>query len=110
MSEERRRSVLDEFGPKRLRKQPFSLLKDSAVSARCAVGPDAFVERKAEALPGCCEFAVGEIEGLDGRRCVDNTYCPKRIFGDAQVFVLCPGRDEKLKAKAEKKLREQPRI
>ncbi|MGD0451180.1 MAG: hypothetical protein ABSA79_09035 [Candidatus Bathyarchaeia archaeon] len=46
---------------------------------------------------GCCEF-LDHIDDFvqDAGYCSDKTFCPKRIFSDVKVFVLCPTRLEKL--------------
>ena len=50
--------------------------------------------------PGCCEFVGDLVDPLiDGRRCIDNTFCPKRFFADPKIFALCPTRLEKLNVK-----------
>lgn len=51
---------------------------------------------------GCCEFVGGLVDPtIDGRRCIDNTFCPKRIFSDPKIFALCPTRLDKLKYKGQ---------
>jgi len=50
--------------------------------------------------PGCCEF-VGVLihPSIEGRRCIDHTFCPKRLFSDPKFFASCPTRKQKLKDK-----------
>jgi hypothetical protein len=60
----------------------------------------ATVITEAAAPAGCCEFVRDLVDpAIDGRRCVNNTYCPKRIFADSKLFGSCPTRLEKLKDK-----------
>jgi hypothetical protein len=61
-----------------------------------------FVVLDFPAPPGCCEYVRSLIDpAIDGRRCIDITYCPKRIFSDPKVFASCPTRLKKLKEKTE---------
>ena len=62
-----------------------------AVRATC-------VSRLEVAPVGCCGFVGGVVDvTCEGRRCLDGTFCPKSVFSDAKVFVLCPVRLAKLK-------------
>lgn len=52
-------------------------------------------------VPDVCEFVRDPVfEGSCGRKCCDGTFCPSRIYGAAAIFVTCPTRVAKLKAKA----------
>jgi hypothetical protein len=103
MTDDKYETVLDQFGLHRL--YPKNRLFFRAEQhAACAIQPGAsrpapVVEDRASPA-GCCEL-VGASVGLggDGRFCSDGTFCPKRLYSDAQVFVSCPTRIEKLKAK-----------
>jgi hypothetical protein len=73
--------------------QPFWKPKDSSTEK-------ATVITEASAPTGCCEFVRDLVDPtIDGRRCFNNTYCPKRIFADPKLFDSCPTRLEKLKDK-----------
>ncbi len=77
-------TVLEQFGFKR-----FSYRSHPEVKSVVETPPPA----------DCCEF-VGDLvfsEG-EGRYCSDKTFCPKRIFANANVYSNCPTRIEKLKA------------
>ena len=47
-------------------------------------------------LLAASEF-VGDVVDqtvVDGRYCVDQTFCPARCFGDPAVFEVCPTRHD----------------
>jgi hypothetical protein len=49
-------------------------------------------------VPEMCEFVRDPVyEGSIGRRCVDSSFCPARIFGNLALFQVCPTRLAKLK-------------
>jgi hypothetical protein len=89
---------LSGYGSENLNRwQPLWTPKDSSTEKT-----NIFTEAATPA--GCCEFVRDLVDPtIDGRRCVDNTYCPKRIFADSKLFNSCPTRLEKLKDKVKLK-------
>ncbi|MCW4017983.1 MAG: hypothetical protein NWF00_04805 [Candidatus Bathyarchaeota archaeon] len=98
MAESEHETVLDRFGPKRLRRFREFHVDAPGVSARCAVKPSVYSTAFVDPLPGCCEFATGLVsEGSQGRTCcVDGCYCSPAVFKDPKVFGDCSTRLEQL--------------
>jgi hypothetical protein len=80
-------TVLEQFGFKRLSIRSQPEIK-SIVAAPLPIG--------------CCEFVGDLVFSEDGGRyCSDKTFCPKRIFADANLYTNCPTRQEKLREQKE---------
>jgi hypothetical protein len=99
---EKNETVLEQFGLHRLYPQNRLFSRPGHQRVACAVQPAArrpapvVVDRASPV--GCCELVGASVGvGGDGRFCCDGTFCPKRLYSDAQVFVSCPTRIGKLK-------------
>ena len=106
LSEEDRKRLLNFRPASELKKIPK---KDTPRASVPAAGPqlqsdssnkvtEAQNDQTKPTLPEACEFVCGQVfEGSSGRRCVDGTFCPARIFGNLSIFQVCSTRLKKLK-------------
>jgi len=80
-------------------KLPSRKVTPSASVPAAAVEPvKAEVVLPAPVAPEVCEFVRSPVyEGSIGRRCVDSSFCPARIYGNFALFQVCPTRLAKLR-------------
>ncbi len=101
LSEEDRKRLLTFRPASELRKLPVnkSTPRVSVQSAAVVVAkPEQPQTPSMPIVSNICEFVRGDIfEGSNGRRCVDGTFCPARIYGQLAIFQICPTRMYKLK-------------